>query len=52
MFVSKLQAWAKNEANESIKKYDKNGEGILTKEELQSFLRDVRGSTQQLRICI
>ncbi|KGN62526.1 probable calcium-binding protein CML11 [Cucumis sativus] len=46
MSVSHLQAWAKNEANELIKKYDRNGDGVLTKEELQSFLRDARGSTQ------
>ena len=46
MSVSNLQAWAENEANELIKKYDKNGDGVLSKEELQFFLRDVRGSTR------
>ena len=46
MSVSILQAWAENEANELMKKYDRNGDGVLTKEELQVFLRDVRGSTQ------
>ncbi|XP_023538397.1 probable calcium-binding protein CML11 isoform X2 [Cucurbita pepo subsp. pepo] len=46
MSVSILQAWAENEANELMKKYDRNGDGVLTKEELQFFLRDVRGSTQ------
>ncbi|XP_023002692.1 probable calcium-binding protein CML14 [Cucurbita maxima] len=46
MFVSILQVWAENEANELMKKYDRNGDGVLTKKELQIFLRDVRGSTQ------
>ncbi|KAA0060885.1 putative calcium-binding protein CML11 [Cucumis melo var. makuwa] len=42
MSVSHLQAWAKIEASELIKKYDRNGDGVLTKEELQSFLHDAR----------
>ena len=46
MFVCKLQAWTENEANELIKNNDKNGDGVHTKGELQSFLIDVRGSTQ------
>ncbi|XP_023002693.1 calmodulin-like protein 12 [Cucurbita maxima] len=46
MSVSNLQAWAESEANELIKKFDKNGDGVLSKEELQFFLRDVRRSTQ------
>ncbi|CAK9312586.1 unnamed protein product [Citrullus colocynthis] len=37
MSVSQRQAWAENEANQLIKKYDRNGDGVLTKEELQSF---------------
>ncbi|XP_038886759.1 probable calcium-binding protein CML11 [Benincasa hispida] len=46
MSVSQLQAWAENEANELIKKYDRNGDGVLAKEELQSFLHDTCSSTQ------
>ncbi|XP_022951114.1 uncharacterized protein LOC111454059 [Cucurbita moschata] len=46
MSVSNLQAWAENEANELMKKYDKDGDGMLNNQELQFFFRDVRGSTQ------
>ncbi|XP_023538534.1 putative calmodulin-like protein 6 isoform X1 [Cucurbita pepo subsp. pepo] len=46
MPASKFQTWAEDEANRLMKKYDTNGDGMLTKEELQVFLHKARGSTQ------
>ncbi|CAK9312585.1 unnamed protein product [Citrullus colocynthis] len=48
MSVSQFQALAENEVNELIKKYDRNGDGVLNKEELQSFfnVRDLEKKLQ------
>ncbi|XP_023002690.1 uncharacterized protein LOC111496471 isoform X2 [Cucurbita maxima] len=46
MSASKFQTWAEDEANRLMKKYDTNGDGMLTKEELQVFLHKARGSKQ------